>query len=1560
MMNNAKRFFSMLLVLAMVLSMAPMTVWAAPHDHAAEVKTENVVIGTTTEEKNTIDFSAAGFAAPMLQTAGVEVDETNPAIISMQAGLDEIKVLNADGTPTPLTEEQKQTILYLYQQYLDNWAANADVLGVQTPFFLAYNDTTDELGILGEMLVLAGIDLATVRAGYVSYDDITGMIQNFIYGDVLGVKFYGSAVTAARDEVLNLVNNSGAQTDAQKYMVINNWLAQNVTFDVPYIMNADKEEGEKPMVAEKPQKHENYDNVYNVIYADYEKSIRDTFEQQIRDGLQAEFKQQFYVAAIEAGYTSGVWTAVIEQFYIQGMTQQGMTEEEAKAAAAAQVEADAEAISADPYAYCVNAFGQEGADQAQAAVDSEVEKFMNDNAAAIEADPVAFVEAAFGADAAAQIAAQWDLFWADAQQNGVEVDPVNYPGYKMTVDEIVAQQMDTAMDDLQGMTPNQAIPVYAEQAALGLTQGVLDYWQGHHFGALGRGTAVCLGYTKAFTYIVQSMKSSIYKNGNTWKTAEELYYTNGKLDITKNYVVDSVRITFDTDVTMYGETQENFNSDHFWNAVQVDGKWYYIDPCYVDIYTSVMIRDRVETDGDMNYLYFMFSHNTTTSLYDGYYSEIKTLYADAATHTDYEDSWISRVKSNTYFNNNYVYYVYDSTDMVSMMDQFDDIQNSMNNGEEDVSLDMGATEYKIVRHKLDGNDLDAEGDTDYESLVEFNYYEETVDENGETVTAEESYARVKNSSGQLVKNDVLTALYEKHTEYTQIYPSIKIGCAFYNNKVYFNLANVIMCYDISSGTVTKVKEYNVVHGVRDDSNPFGGVAFTTTTANNADFTVENHPIASISLKGDGKLYVSIATNFAFISGKDPHNSADQSSFGYEFEETNYNPNYNSYSNSQMGSMGGEEETNDNDEFMWTANFVETLTMSHLAGSGSGNNWGGGMGGSGNSGSHSYETVTVEATCGQNAYTEDRCTTCGAIKADSRVEVEGTALDHHFIRFDETYYTKSNKKWNTGFCYVCTECYYAIEEPTEPDKNESYEDYGTSYEEQMEIYEQEKAEYDAAVASAGHTYAPTDAAWTEDSTSVTFQKLQCSASCAERAKLVDCLIDNDASGNKPINVTLKSTVTAEAAVTDYTGNCTQGATAIYTATGEAEGYTYTAVNEVSLKPGQHAYEATFEWTAVENGYTATADVTCAICGDAHQDVVAEVVLDKENTVAATCTEAGKNTYVATATITDANGNVIGTATQTKVDDLGKLPHDFKDGFCSVCGVPQMSVPTIKSCYSTVQDSVKVTWTVSEGASGYQIYRTTDPVNGEWKCIKTVKDGTKDRYTNQGLEVGTTYYYKVRAYAEDAEGNRTYTAFSDVNYMPAAVVFDGPYSNATFRIRLLWKEIGGAHGYQIWGQKADGSWKIVKTIGDKGNELTENKGGTTAYSNTGLIAGDTYTYKMRAFMITESGKKVFGAYSDVYSIAVKPEAPTVTVTSPKATRAQITWNEINGAAGYQVWMAESENGEYKIVKSVTDGSTSYTKYDLTSGKTYYFKVRAYAEAQGRKAFSAYSAIQSITVK
>jgi len=391
-------------------------------------------------------------------------------------------------------------------------------------------------------------------------------------------------------------------------------------------------------------------------------------------------------------------------------------------------------------------------------------------------------------------------------------------------------------------------------------------------------------------------------------------------------------------------------------------------------------------------------------------------------------------------------------------------------------------------------------------------------------------------------------------------------------------------------------------------------------------------------------------------------------------------------------------------------------------------------------------------------------------------------------------------------------------------------------------------------------------------------------------------------------------------------------------------------------------------------TGTKTFTCEVCSATKTEEIPVLVCQHEYSSVIhqpTCTEAGYIVYTC-ALCED-------TYTETRGEALG---HEYVDGVCSVCGeadpdVPEtpeepetpenpevaLKAPEIVSCYSKLQTSVKVTWTPVEDADGYELWRTTTPDDEKsWTRTKTVKDGAADRYTNQDLQKGTTYYYKVRAYVEDAEGNRTYSDFSNVDYMPAAVVWDAPYSNATFRIRLRWNEIDGAHGYQIWRLNEDGeTWSVVKTLGDKNNTLTDNQGATTAYSNTGLTAGKNYVYKMRAFTIPEEGRKVFGAFSNEFTIAVMPEAPVITVTSPKAGRAQIDWKALNGAAGYQVWMNNTDSDAgWAIVKSVTDDSTTYTKYDLKSGTTYEFRVRAYTEVNGKKTFGAYSEVVTITVK
>ena len=263
---------------------------------AEEGDNEVKVDGGYTISIPTINFQGANAAVAEQLTKDVEIDESDPAIQSLRKALEEVEIVGGEaGTESnesnistadlyeadeqaetkKLTEDQINTVVGMYQQYLDQWSANANVLGVQNPFFLDFNDDTDGLGILGEMLALDGKSVQDVRDGKVSYDDLTGMIFTFTYGDKLGVKYYGPDVTNARDEALAAVTASGAQTKAQKLLVLNDWLAHNNTFDMSYIMNSGKEtDADKPMIAENPQKQEHEDEVYDEIYKVYEPQIK--------------------------------------------------------------------------------------------------------------------------------------------------------------------------------------------------------------------------------------------------------------------------------------------------------------------------------------------------------------------------------------------------------------------------------------------------------------------------------------------------------------------------------------------------------------------------------------------------------------------------------------------------------------------------------------------------------------------------------------------------------------------------------------------------------------------------------------------------------------------------------------------------------------------------------------------------------------------------------------------------------------------------------------------------------------------------------------------------------------------------------------------------------------------------------------------------------------------------------------------------------------------------------------------------------------------------------------
>lgn len=1380
----------------------------------------------------------------------MEIDESDPAIQSLRKALEEVEIVGGEaGTESnesnistadlyeadeqaetkKLTEDQINTVVGMYQQYLDQWSANANVLGVQNPFFLDFNDDTDGLGILGEMLALDGKSVQDVRDGKVSYDDLTGMIFTFTYGDKLGVKYYGPDVTNARDEALAAVTASGAQTKAQKLLVLNDWLAHNNTFDMSYIMNSGKEtDADKPMIAENPQKQEHEDEVYDEIYKVYEPQIKQNFHDQIYAGIKQDLLVKFYKNAIA-----------------QTLVKAGQSEEDANA----YVEANKEAIEKDP------------------------EAFVKENLP----------------DAAEPLKQEADKFIKNAEENGVEVSE----GVTMTVEQITQQQLesdDPALDmDGDGTKETsfkQAIPIYAKQAATGMTTGVINYWEGSQFGAFGMGTSVCLGYSKAYTYLVQCLDKDIYLkdtnvgyDSSNWKTAKELYYTDGKLDTSKNYTVDLVRISFQSDVTMYGEEQEDFGSDHYWNAVKVDGQWFYVDPCYTDVYTEVMSRDRVETDGDMNHTYFLFSDTSARKLYDGNFSSLRSLYENEATDKTYETAWMARAASNVYYADGYAYYMYDSTDLFDRVNS-----SSMNQSQK-------AAEYKIVRHKLTEKDA-GDGDSDYETLINFTDKENDDDD--------DTFVSVL-KDGKMVKNDLLTKLYAQFVDEQSIYPSIGLTAALYTDgKIYFNVSNDIVSYNPADGAVAVVKEYNTVSAKRDNTKLFGGMAFTTTSKDSADFTVTNHPIAGLTVKGD-KLIVSIGTNFAFISGKTgllDHTSSG--CYGYQFEETDYNPTYTNYKKYQqfMGS-----QSNDNDEFMWSANFVDTVDMKTLTGT-----------------SHNYETVSVPATCGRDAFTEERCSDCGLIKDGTRVEKENTAHEHHYIKFHEVYYTKTDGVKNEADNYVCPECGACITEPVK-----------SKYEQANSTYEKRKAIWDAAIKNEaeGHTYVPTDAKWSDDYSTVTFQNLTCE-SCADKIDKLDCLLSSDDNAtNKAnrdsINKTLDKAVTVDAKMVSHAGTCDEGVTAVYKAADKTEdGVKYLVSTEVKGEAGQHTYsDVKFNWDAAaikdddgnitgyktdqKEGTSVTVDeVKCSVCGEVQKNVSVSVVKDTDAYKAPTCEEAGKDVYVATVTSTDDNTVL---AKETKEVAIAKLGHKYGD--------PVWSDWEEKDGKWTTT----ATFTCANDATHVQ----TPEVKIDSETVE------KATYTKEGKVVYT-------ASVTSPDGKKVVNPTTKevvVEKERLAAVENLKASSSVGKVKLTWSEVKDAEGYLIYGIRGGGNKYGYIGMTSK-----------TSFVDVKALTSDYNYYWVFAYCKDENGKMYPGLTAHyVYGKAQKCAAVTDLKASSVKGGVKLTWTKSAGAEGYLVYGIHPGE-KYGYIGMTTKGTTFTDKKASSTDWNFYWVFPYHTDSNGNK--------------
>ncbi len=208
--------------------------------------------------------------------------------------------------------------------------------------------------------------------------------------------------------------------------------------------------------------------------------------------------------------------------------------------------------------------------------------------------------------------------------------------------------------------------------------------------------------------------------------------------------------------------------------------------------------------------------------------------------------------------------------------------------------------------------------------------------------------------------------------------------------------------------------------------------------------------------------------------------------------------------------------------------------------------------------------------------------------------------------------------------------------------------------------------------------------------------------------------------------------------------------------------------------------------------------------------------------------------------------------------------------------------------------------------------------------------------------TVYYLKGKTgFTNPWKGYRTVAVSAPA--VPASVKSASAGYNS---IKTTWAAVSGASGYEIYrATSSSGTYsKVAATTGSS----------TVAYINTGLTTGKIYYYKVRAYRLMGSAK-VYSGYSAVVSARPVPMAPTgIKAARALATSVKVSWNTVAGATGYEVYRATASGGTYSLVK--TTAWLNWTNTGLTTGRTYYYKVRAYRTVNGSKVYGWYSAVVS----
>ena len=292
--------------------------------------------------------------------------------------------------------------------------------------------------------------------------------------------------------------------------------------------------------------------------------------------------------------------------------------------------------------------------------------------------------------------------------------------------------------------------------------------------------------------------------------------------------------------------------------------------------------------------------------------------------------------------------------------------------------------------------------------------------------------------------------------------------------------------------------------------------------------------------------------------------------------------------------------------------------------------------------------------------------------------------------------------------------------------------------------------------------------------------------------------------------------------------------------------------------------------------------------------------------------------------------------------GDGPPSNVDDATTLAGRPGRPQNLRASARDTSQ--IDLTWRTPDddgGAeiTGYRIEWSDDRSGWVDLVVDTESDDTDHIHTN--LRPGTTRYYRVSAINSAGTGRPSLVATATTLDVPGAPRGLSATPNGKTQIDLRWSapsDDGGSpvEGYQVDASDNGGAtWTVL---------VEDSRGTATTYSHTGLSAGETWHYRVRA--INEWGK---GAYTDPPASATtdasEPGPPQDLVAEANGqTQIALDWDppDDDGGSrvtGYRIEFSGNGGATWSTLESNTRRTTTlYHDQNLDPGTTRHYRVAA----------------------